>query len=65
MKKSDLAIHVNDAIIRAKDELVKLYDEKNIARKSYLSHPNVNVKHMKDILDLFLKKMVFPMRSQL
>ena len=43
------------AIISAEDELFKLYDEKNIARKSCQIHPNVNVKDVEDTLDLFSK----------
>ena len=54
--KSAVTFHNDNAIIRANDELFKLCNEKNIARKSSPSHPNVNVKHDEDILDLFSKK---------
>ena len=43
-------------MIRAEDELFKLCKEKNVAGKSCPSDPNVNVKHVEDILDLFSKK---------
>ena len=50
-----MSLYDEEAIIRAKDELFKLCNEKDIARKSCPSHPNVNVKHVEDILDLFSK----------
>ena len=54
--KSAVSFYEDDAIICAKDKLFKLCKEKNLARKSCPIHPNVNVKHVEDILDLFSKK---------
>ena len=51
-----VSFYKDDAIIRAKAEVFKLNKEKNIARKSCPSYPNVNVKHFEDILYLFSKK---------
>ena len=48
-------LKIQAGIIRAKDEHFKLCKEKNIARKSCPSPPNVNVKHVEDILHLFPK----------
>ena len=51
-----MSLYEDDVIIRAKVELFKLCKEKNIARKSCPSYPDVNVKHVEDIHDLFPKK---------
>ena len=53
--KSAVCFYDDDAIMRAKDELFKLCNDKNIARKSCTSQSNVNVKHLVDIFDLFSK----------
>ena len=54
--KNFVSFYDEDAVIRAKEELFKLCNEKNIARKSCSSHPNVSEKHVEDMLDLFFKK---------
>ena len=54
--KSAERFYDEDAIILAMNELFKLGNKKNIARKSCPSHPNVNVKHVENILNLFSKK---------
>ena len=54
--KSAVSFYDEDATNRAMDDFFKLHNEKNIARKSCPSLPNVNVKHADDILNLFSKK---------